>query len=87
MTHLSKDVGECLYDEVGIELKELRLPFATPLVGFHGYADGSVLNSLGLILFNKMDPMCQTTAKDVNSSTYQGSIFEQSEAAEKAITT
>ena len=59
MTSLSKDPENCLPEEEGIEETWLSLPEDTPLVGFHGKSDGEVLNSLGLILLNKNDPVCQ----------------------------
>jgi len=65
----------------------VRIPEETPLVGFHGRSDGTMLNSLGLIFFNAKEPAClkQPRVGDHHDS-YEGSIFEQSEAAERAIT-
>lgn len=59
ITSLSKDPRNCLPEEEGIEETWLSLPEDTPLVGFHGKSDGEVLNSLGLILLNKTDPVFQ----------------------------
>ena len=86
-TNLSKDTDEnCSPEELGIEETIVRLPEETPLVGFHGYSDGIALNSLGLILVNARDPVCQQPVAHGQIQMYQGSIFEQSAAAEGAIT-
>ena len=76
MVHLSNDAEDCLPEFEGIEETNIRLPLDTPLVGFHGRTNGYMLNSLGLILFNKKDPMCQTPLSSGQSYIYSGSIFD-----------
>lgn len=85
-TFLSKKTSSCIADEDGIKETIVRLPEETPLVGFHGRSDGDILESLGLILLNANDPVCQTPLSNGQIQMYRGSIFEQSEAAESAIT-
>ena len=63
-TYLSKESFNCIADEDGIKETIVRLPEETPLVGFHGRSDGDILESLGLILLNASDPVCQTPLSD-----------------------
>lgn len=86
VTSLSQDTSNCMPEEKGIEETWLRLPNDTPLVGFHSKSDGDMINSLGLILVNTKDPICQKPLTEGHFQTYKGNIFEQSEAAERDIT-
>ncbi len=66
----------------------LRLPPETPLVGFHGKANGEVLTSLGLIMVNTDDDMClHTSPHNDQMRMYQNmNEYEASAAAENSIT-
>ena len=77
----------CSKEEEGIEQTELLLVGETPLVGFRGWTDGKVLNSLGFIFLNLMDKDCHAVLTDDLIESFEGqSIFEQSQKAESAIT-
>ena len=65
----------------------IRLTDEAPLVGFHGWSDENGLVSLGLILYDSLDPVCQKPLDSANFSMYENmGIFEQSTAAEGSIT-
>lgn len=49
----------CTSGAEGIEVDSFQLPEETPLVGFHGLVDAYGLVSLGPILLDTIDPMCQ----------------------------
>ena len=86
--HLSKDTQDCdPKSNSNIKENVIRLTDEAPLVGFHGMSDPNGLVSLGLILLDNLDPVCQQPHDNANFSMYEGmNIFDQSNAAEGAIT-
>ena len=64
----------------------LRLPAETPLVGFRGKVDEHGLVSLGLIMVDTLDPVCQYASSVADMSMYKGlSETEKSKIAEDGI--
>jgi len=83
-SHLAK---KCKKEDDTVTEYMIRLSDEAPLVGFHGMSDSYGLTSLGLILLDKHDPVCQSPHDNANFNLYENmSIFEQSTTAEGSIT-
>lgn len=68
-------------------VKTFHLTNETPLVGFHGMVDKFGIVSLGPILLDTIDPICQKPYKKVDMRMYKGmDDYQKSNAAEAAIT-
>lgn len=88
---ISKSLGNkppnCTADLEDIQEKTLRLPAETPLVGFHGMVDAFGIVSLGPILLDTLDPVCQQPLNNSNMAMYWGmDEFQKSKALEDSIT-
>ena len=86
---LGLDPADCDPEQPGIEETTLQLPKETPLVGFHGMVDSFGIVSLGLILLDTLDPVCQHPLDDdsyLPSYYYGNDEFAKSKAFEEAIT-
>ena len=65
----------------------IRLPEETPLVGLHGMVNENGIVSLGLILLDTLDSVCQTPIDNSDMSMYTGlNDFEKSKLVEDQIT-
>ena len=65
----------------------IRLPDETPLVGLHGMVNENGIVSLGLILLDTLDSVCQTPIDNSDMSMYTGlNDFEKSKLVEDQIT-
>ena len=61
---LSRDNFDCQAEFDTITKRTYDLPRETPLVGFHGIAYEEGLESLGLILLDTLDPVCQVPLEE-----------------------
>jgi len=59
ITRLSKKNSNCRSDGMGVNEHLIRLTDDTPLVGFHATSDGLGMTSLGLILLDATESVCQ----------------------------
>ena len=84
-TSIGMETADCPIDA---EETLLSLPDETPLVGFHGKVDFFGMSSLGLILVDTLDPVCQKPAfDDPNMWIYEAmDDFTAAEQSEGAIT-
>lgn len=58
-SHLARNYQDCSKGDALITEYMTRLSDEAPLVGFHGMSDSYGLTSLGLILLDSLDPVCQ----------------------------
>ena len=85
-SHLSQSAYDCKTRSAGVTETMLRLPEETPLVGFRGKVDEHGLVSLGLILVDTIDPICQIASSVADMSIYKGlTDSEKSKIAEDGI--
>jgi hypothetical protein len=80
-SYLNENAVDCQTELKGITETSLRLTEEAPLVGFHGMVDGSGIVSLGLILLDTEDEVCQHSTNNADMSMYKGmNEFQKSKA-------
>ena len=84
---LANDPYNCKANIDQVEIQTLNLTADAPLVGFHGKVDKFGIVSLGPILLDTLDPICQQPYKKLDMKMYKGmDDYEKSEATEATIT-
>ena len=81
------DPDDCKAGSKRIKETQLKLLEETPLVGFHAMIDPFGITSLGLILVDTLDPLCQHPLDIYDATIYKGmDEWQESIAAEESIT-